>query len=158
MYVSAYWKRIQQENEKVACTKRAKNKLNSVCRSHFFFFLSSHSKFSLCNTNFFLAITWRGVGHLGWRGTLWRLHEVNDLHKLGVALLGRCRIDYKRENEFRLCDEGKDEGSLTMFSLLFARTHCQSTGAARYAMISARNKRLVGRSVGLSVDSQLWSG
>jgi len=54
-----------------------------------------------------------------------------------VALLGRCRIDYKRENEFRLCDEGKDEGSLTMFSLLFARTHCQSrAGAARYAMIS----------------------
>lgn len=124
----------------------------------FFFFLLPHSKFSLCNTNFFLAITWRGVGHLGWRGTLWRLHEVNDLHKLGVALLGRCRIDYKRENEFRLCDEGQDEGSLTMFSLLFARTHCQSTGATRYAMISARNKRLVGRAVGLSVDSQLWSG
>lgn len=70
-----------------------------------------------------------------------------------MALLGRCRIDYKRENEFRLCDEGKDEGSLTMFSLLFARTHCQSTGAARYAMISARNKRLqsTGRSVGRSV-------
>lgn len=126
--------------------------------SFFFFFCCPTPSFPSATQIFFLAITWRGVGNLGWRGTLWRLHEVNDLHKLGVALLGRCRIDYKRENEFRLCDEGKDEGSLTMFSLLFARTHCQSTGAARYAMISARNKRLVGRAVGLSVDSQLWSG
>lgn len=68
MYVSAYWKRIQQENEKVACTKRAKNKLNSVCRSHFFFFLLSHSKFSLCNTNFFFSNYMAGGGEFGVAG------------------------------------------------------------------------------------------
>lgn len=67
MYVSAYWKRIQQENEKVACTKRAKNKLNSVCRSHFFFLLP-HSKLSPATQIFFFSNYMAGSGAFGVAG------------------------------------------------------------------------------------------
>lgn len=67
MYVSAYWKRIQQENEKVACTKRAKNKLNSVCRSHFFFFVAPLQVFPLQH-KFFFSNYMAGSGAFGVAG------------------------------------------------------------------------------------------